>query len=256
MGGKLKIAALAAAVSLGLAVSGQAIASGIPTVDVANLADNIKDYTQHLKDYATQLDDYKAKIERYRQQVEEATRPYRDIYNEAFDDFQEVKRVAGGVYNMYNNYRDAISYIKDNYGDSEFWKQCAVTACNPFDKLDSAYTATTNAMITASDSLNRIDDNAQKVRDQIKKTSRDLSSAARTPEQTQQQIGDMLTAIAQLQDQMNSMQKAFYQSQVAYNHYQQTEKAAQEAEFQEVMHPDFEAKISTHTLDPDYFRPK
>ena len=130
------------ALSLSLNVN----AAGIPVIDAANLADNLKDYVQHLKDYEQVLLDYQNQINQYERQIKDATRPFSDVWQDISGVYQDAMNVAGGINNLRNNYSQTMDYISQNYGDSDFWINCAKTGCNPMGRVESAYKATTSQL--------------------------------------------------------------------------------------------------------------
>ena len=129
-----------------MSVSFQVNAAGIPVVDAANLADNLKDYVQHLKDYEQVLLDYQNQLNQYERQIKDATRPFSDVWQDVSSVYSDAMEISGGINNLRNNYSQTMDYISRNYGDSDFWVNCAKNGCDPTGQLESAYRATTSQL--------------------------------------------------------------------------------------------------------------
>ena len=125
-----------------------ALASGLPTVDGANLAQNLKTsiqaYQQRLQSYTTQLQQLQKQLEAYERQLKDATRPYKQAYEQAYKAYSQTMSVVNWIENIRNNYASTIDFIRENFGDSDFWKQCASNGCDPTDQLNLADKARLN----------------------------------------------------------------------------------------------------------------
>lgn len=210
--------ALAAAASLSSCAP--ALASGLPVVDAASMAQDmtlaIQDYTQKLKDYATYLQQLEQQVNSYKRQVQDATKPYRELYSEAYSAYSKTMEIANGIRNLQASYKDTIEWVKDNYGDSEFWKQCASSACNPFDKLQSAQAATEGVLNYAAESGNQSVLTTEQLLEQTKKLEQDASSGNDKGTATAlQNIALMQANMAQIQAQNNQLTNQLLQAQIA-----------------------------------------
>ena len=157
MGKKPLMTALAcAAILASCAPCNPASASGLPTVDGANLAQNlttsIQAYQQRLQAYSTQLQQLQQQISAYERQIKDATRPWKQVYDQAYKAYSQTMDVVNGINNIRNKYVNAMQFIKENYGDSDFWKQCARSGCDPTAQLNLAREATSGALNFASES--------------------------------------------------------------------------------------------------------
>lgn len=115
---KLSAIALSAVLTAGslTAYSPQSQATGIPTIDIASLVQNLVDYAQQLNDYAEQL---------YQSQV---------VANEYIQKLKEMEQ----VYTEYAHTLEQIQGIKD-YVDNQEWKEILsrIDIDFPLNPLDS-----------------------------------------------------------------------------------------------------------------------
>ena len=217
-----RAAAFSAAIAFCLPSCGPAAASGLPVVDAASMAQDmtlaIQDYMQQLKDYATYLSQLENQVNSYKRQIQDATKPYRDLYSEAYNAYSKTMEIANGIKNLQSTYKSTIEWVRDNYGDSEFWKQCASSACNPFDKLQSAQAATEGVLNYAAESGNQSVLTTEQLLEQTKKLEQDASSGNDKGTATAlQNIALMQANMAQIQAQNNLLTNQLLQAQIAAN---------------------------------------
>lgn len=158
-----------------------ALASGLPTVDGANLAQNlttsIQAYQQRLQSYTTQLQQLQRQIEAYERQVKDATRPYKQVYDQAYKAYSQTMEVVNGINNIRNNYASTIDFIRENFGDSDFWKQCAASGCDPTDQLNLAEKARLNVSNYSSELGQDAVKQAQGSLDQVRDIEAEVSAS-------------------------------------------------------------------------------
>lgn len=211
---------MALAAAAALSSCAPALASGLPVVDAASMAQDmslaIQDYMQQLKDYATYLQQLEQQVNSYKRQVQDATKPYRELYSQAYDAYSKTREIANGIRNLQASYKNTIEWVKDNYGDSEFWKQCASSACNPFEKLESANAATEGVLNYAAESGNQSVLTTEQLLEQTKKLEQDASSGNDKGTATAlQNIALMQANMNQIQAQNNQLTNQLLQAQIA-----------------------------------------
>lgn len=191
-------------------------ASGIPTADAANLQQNLTSYVQQLKDYSQYLTEYAKQLQQYERQIKDATRQYTDVFTDVYSGYKEVMKIADGVTNMRNNFKSTMDYIKNNYGDSEFWKQCALTACDPTNQVVKGFEsmlsnfeysmgATQSATEATQSALNRVQSLEQKI----------SSGGDEGISQNLQTIAQLQAQAAQINAELNMAMNQFMQAQSA-----------------------------------------
>ena len=153
-------------------------AAGIPVIDSANLAQNLTNYSQVLLDYTNQLSQLQQQLEIYKREVQDATRPVKSIYDSVHKTFSSLKSTYQGVMNLRSQYKNALEYVQKNYGDSDFWKNCALTACNPFSQLETAYTATTMELNRVIANNNAVNESATSIAQSLDELENEISSAS------------------------------------------------------------------------------
>lgn len=213
-----------------------ASASGLPVVDAAHMAQDMKlsiqSYTQQLKDYATYLQQLEQQINSYKRQIMDATKPYKELYNEAYNAYSKTQNIVNGIKNIQSQYKSTIEWVKNNYGDSEFWKNCAVSQCNPFSQLESAQAATDNALNYASEGGNQSVMTTSELLEQTRKLEQEASEANDKGTATAlQNIAMMQANMSQIAAQNNAITNQLLQAQIAAQRQQETEAqaAAQQA---------------------------
>lgn len=155
----------------------QVRAAGIPVVDAANLSQNLMNYTQYLTDYANQLQQLQQQLTIYKQQVAEATRPISSVYKDVSSVYKSLKSTYDSIQNLRANYTSTLSYIQENYGDSDFWIACASSGCNPFTRLENAYDATTNELSYVLATNKAVDQSAQDISSALDELETEITSA-------------------------------------------------------------------------------
>ena len=168
MKASIKALAVAAGLSCALAVT-PVNATGIPVVDGANLNQNLTNYMQYLTSYSTQLEDLANQVKQYQQLMDTYKEDVRQFnqnvlnpgvkfFKSVGNTYKEIKHAVDGIVSIKAQYERTIDYIKDNYGDSDFWLQCAKTGCNPLNQLERSTESTINNLEFSLGSIERIND--------------------------------------------------------------------------------------------------
>lgn len=214
------------ALGFGSMLATSALASGIPTLDVASLNQSILDYVQHLKDFEQMVESYKQQVLAYERQVKDATRPYAELYENVYSGYTELMNVADKITGMQDNMNEMVDYVKEHYGDSEFWKSCRLSSCDydsAQDKSKAAQAGLNNqamaAMSVNSGTRDQIKGLMQKIRQY--ESSASSSSDAGTAEQLQlltkitAQSAQLQALIAQMNSRLSDTQAAAEKEKIA-----------------------------------------
>ena len=194
----------------------QVHASGIPVVDGSNLNQNLQNYIQDLKNYQQYLTDYAKQLEMYERQVKDATRPYTEVFSDVYSGFSRVRQIADGISNMRNNYNSTMAYIKANYGDSDFWKNCVMTGCDPTNQLVTGFESVLSNMEYTLGVSQASLDSTEKALNRVNSLESKISSSG------DQGISENLQTIAKLQA-LNS--QIIAENQKAMNQFIQAQTA-------------------------------
>ncbi|MBE6422565.1 type IV secretion system protein [Succinivibrio dextrinosolvens] len=193
-----------------------AVVPGIPVFDGSNLTQNLTNYIQDLKNYSQYLTDYQKQLQMYERQVKDATRPYTEVFNDIYTGFNRVRQIADGISNMKSNYNSTMEYIKANYGDSEFWKNCVLTGCDPTSQLVRGFDSVMSNFEYTLGVSNASLDSTQKSLEQIKNLENKISSSGDAGiSENLQTIGKLQAQVAQINAEASMTMNQFVQAQMA-----------------------------------------
>lgn len=117
-------------------LSSGAMASGIPTVDVAAIAQHLQQYMQMLEDARVQIEQYDTQIEQYKNQLLNSTMPAQEIWNDAVNTMDDLERTLR-KYQYYKEQVGDLNAILQTYHDLSYYREssCFTTGCTEDDYI-------------------------------------------------------------------------------------------------------------------------
>ena len=124
--------AIASCVALACLVNMNGHASGIPTLDIANLAQTIMSATENAAQTAKQIQQYQVQLQQYENQLRNTLQPSAYLWEQASRTMTQLR----GAIDTLNEYRRAVGGIEaylSKFGDASYYKSLCFSerGCTP-----------------------------------------------------------------------------------------------------------------------------
>ena len=209
---KFKCLALAVMLSLnGVNIhSAQAIGVGIATYD--NTAE--MNAIQELSRWLTQLED---NITSLKNEAQMLYNPGISVFRDVSDSYRDLRSSVGGITSAINSARNSVEYVKEKFGDPDYWIQCAQNGCDPSAQLESAYRAVNNAINSAIAMSSEVSEMTSDTQEQISEIVNESGNAGDEGINASiVRLNELQGLNAQLTSQLILLQQAQMQAQATY----------------------------------------
>lgn len=244
---KRTLCAVTAAVLLGTVPAEQVSAIGVGIATYDNTAE--MNALEELARWLTQLED---NVTSLKNEAAMLFNPGIEAFHDVSDSYGDLMRSVGGVTSAINSASSSVDYLREKFGDPDYWEQCVKSNCDPTAQIDSAYRAVHNAIESAvamSSEIASMSSETQKQVSEIVQASGNAGSDEGI-NATLVRISELEALNAQLQSQLILMQQAQSQAMAAWMQ-EQSNKSKMTGDRNEKFFADPGVEIVTHPVNLD-----